>query len=111
MKTIFLISSLIFSISSFAKSSSNAERELLCKAIDMQLMIQTADMAIDLGNCLQNKTVKSKLVTEGTRAVEGTVVFNAPFRPSFTVHCELAYTGTPKVRNIVNGLEEGITCN
>jgi hypothetical protein len=111
MKFLILISLLAFSAASFAKSVANAERELLCKAVDEQLVMQSADMALDVKKCLKNKTVKSRVVSNGTRVVEGVLEFNAPFRPSFTSNCELAYKGMPNLKNIVNGIEEGVACN
>ncbi len=88
-----------------AESASRNERAFLCSAVDKMLDINSADTALDLKKCAFGRQIKSTLVTEGIRNVEGVLTFRSPGRPYYKLTCSVAYYGQAILENIVGGIE------
>lgn len=96
--------------SASAEKASNAERMLLCSAIDQSMQAEFVDAALDLESCLSNEEVISGSIGDGIRFVSASVTMNDPNR-TFKQTCKLGYSGAPIISNVVNGLSAGVTCN
>lgn len=85
---------LVSSISAFAnirRDANPGEVKALCLAIDKQLEVEQADMAVDMKRCLRTRMASTGHYIHGT-VISGAVPFNDPNR-SFTMNCSGALSG------------------
>ena len=106
--SVLVLSSLASAVSTTSPSS-QAERKLLCAAVEQLLVIDQVDAYVDAG-CSQAPAVTT-VTEEGTQQVEGPVVIkNREDRTGNTMTCEVTFTGEPTLGNVVGGIAEGLSC-